>query len=386
MSYSYNQLCPVVFGEGAIEELGERVKGFGCKKVMCVYDSGVLAAGIAPKAEESLKKAGIEYVVFDKIQADPTDVLVDECGKLAIDSGVDGFVAVGGGSSMDCAKAASLLLKYPAPIKQYFTNPPSFLETPVPVVLIPTTAGTGSEVTQVCVITQTPENYKPSIFMRSTLAIVDPALTVTVPPSVTANTGLDAFTHCTEAITSNGHNPRSDLLAVAALQKIAKYLPVAYRDGKNMEARTQMSLAANWAGIAFADANVHVGHNLADGVSNAFHTPHGLNCIWCDAEVIKACAIPVPDKVKMIGEAIGVTFYGYETPEEIGQKTADAIRALMRVCGIKSPKEKGIDRQAFINCAKVAIQIDIGLQMCCPFKVTEEVMEDLYAKSYDNYQ
>lgn len=386
MSFQYNQLVPVVFGNGAIKDLGERVKALGCKKVICVYDGGVKAAGIAPKAEASLKAAGVEFVVFDKITADPTDILVNECGAFAKAAGVDGFVAVGGGSSMDCAKAAALLMNHPAPIQQYFTAPPSFLDCAVPVVLVPTTAGTGSECTQVCVITQTPENYKPSIFMRSTLAIVDPELTLTVPASVTANTGLDAFTHAAEAITAKGRNPRSELLAKAALEKIARYLPIACKNGADLEARYELCLAANWAGIAFADTDCHLGHNMADGISNAFHTPHGMNCIWVDPELMDACAAVVPDKVKVVGEAIGVTFTGTESNTEIGARTAAGIRALMKSVGLKSPKELGFDRQKFVDCYKVGMEIDLGLRLNCPFEVTADVMRDLYAKIYDNYQ
>lgn len=386
MSFKYEQLVPVVFGNGAINELGEKVKELGCKKVMCVYDGGVKAAGIAPKAEASLKAAGIDYVVYDKIQADPADTLVNECGAMANDAGVDGFVAVGGGSSMDCAKAASLLLNHPAPIEQYFTAPPSFLECCVPVIHVPTTSGTGSECTPVAVITCSADNSKPSVFMHSALAIVDPELTLTVPPTVTTNTGFDAFTHASEAITTKAPNPYSELIAHSALQKIAKNLPVAVKDGSNIEARYELSLASNWAGIAFSDASVHLGHNLADSISATFHTPHGQNCMWVNPEVIKFCATAVPDKVKLVGEAVGVVFDGTETPEKIGEKTADATRKLMKLCGLKSPKEMGLDRDRFIDCCKMAMEIDLGLRLSCPVEVTEEAVRGIYERTYDNYQ
>ncbi len=386
MAFQYNQLVPVLFGEGAINQLGEKVKELGCKKVICVYDGGVKAAGIAPKAEASLKAAGVDFVVYDKITADPADTQVDECGALAKEAGVDGFVGIGGGSSMDCAKAASLLMNHPAPIKQYFTAPPSFLDCTVPVILVPTTAGTGSECTQVCVITNTEDHSKPSIFMRSTLAIVDPELTYTVPASVTANTGLDAFTHAAESITAKGRNPRSELLAKTALEKIAKNLPAAVKDGTNKEARYELCLASNWAGIAFADTDCHLGHNMADGISVTFHTPHGLNCIWVNPELMKLCATVIPEKVQVVGEAIGVVFTGKETPVDVGEKTAAAIRALMKACGIKSPKEMGMDRQQFIDCYKMAMEIDLGLRLNCPVDVTPEIVRDLYQNIYDNYQ
>ena len=386
MSFQYNQLVPVLFGDGVINQLGEKVRELGCKKIMCVYDGGVKAAGIAPKAEESLRRAGVEFVVFDKITADPTDAQVNECGAMALAAGVDGFVAVGGGSSMDCTKAAALLMNHPGPIEQYFTGPPSFLECAVPVVLVPTTSGSGSEVTQVCVITQSSDHSKPSIFMHSTLAIIDPELTLTVPSTVTAITGLDAFTHASEAITANGRNPRSELMAASSIQKITKYLPISVADGANLDARRELSLASNWAGIAFADTDVHLGHNLADGISVTFHTPHGLNCIWVNPELMKSCALTVPEKVKVVGESVGAVFTGNETPEEIGEKTAAATRALMKACGLKSPKEMGLSRDEFINCYKMAMEIDLGLKFNCPFEVTADAVRGIYERTYDNYQ
>lgn len=386
MAFQYNQLAPVLFGDGAINLLGEKVKELGCKKVICVYDSGVLAAGIAPKAEASLKAAGIEYVVYDKISADPADTLVDECAEVARQAKVDGFVAIGGGSSMDCSKAAAVMYDRPGKVLDYLTNPPSMYEASVPVIHVPTTSGTGSEVTQVAVISDHRDGSKPSLFMLSKLAIVDPELTYTVPPTVTANTGLDAFTHAAESITALGRNPRSELLAKTALEKIKAYLPTAVKDGKNKEARYELSLAANWAGIAFADTNCHLGHNLADGISCTFHTPHGYNCIMVNPELMKRCATVVPREVKVVGEAIGVEFTGTETNEEIGQKTADGVRALMRECGIKSPKEMGMDREKFIDSYKMAMEMDLGLRLNCPFEATAEIVKDIYEKTYDNYQ
>ena len=156
--------------------------------------------------------------------------------------------------------------------------------------------------------------------------------------------------------------------------------------GKNAEARYELCLAANWAGIAFADTDCHLGHNMADGISNAFHTPHGMNCVWVSPELMNACANVVPREVSVVGEALGVQFTGQETPEEIGAKTAEAIRSLMHSVGLKSPKEMGFDRDTFINCYKVAMEIDLGLRLNCPFEATPEIVKDLYTRIYDNYQ
>jgi alcohol dehydrogenase class IV len=383
MVSKYSQGAPVYFGEGAIHELGERVKELGCKKVMCVYDAGVKAAGAGTKAEESLKAAGIDYLVYDKITGEPADYYVNECGTMAKEAGVDCFVGIGGGSSMDCAKASALLIENPAPIEQYFTAPPTFIHTNIPIILVPTTSGTGSECSPMCIITSGGE--KLSVFTNTRLAIIDPELTYTVPPSVTANTGLDAFTHAAEAITARNYNPHSELVGKAAIEKITKYLPIAVADGTNAEARRELALAANWAGIAFADTDAHLGHCLADSISKYFHSPHGYNCICVTPEVMRAAAKEVPEKVKIVGEAAGAKFDGNETPEEIGAKTATAIDVLRKACGYKGPKEYNMDRDTFLGMTAHTLTIDLGLRINYPGEVTPELCDEILKNSYDNY-
>ena len=381
MSSKYTQNVPVIFGEGAIRELGDKVKELGCSNVMCVYDSGVKAAGVNQRAEDSLKAAGIDYLVFDKITTEPFASLVNECGAMAKEAGVDCFVAIGGGSSMDLTKAASILVDYPGPIEQYFKAPPLFLKSSPKIILVPTTSGTGSEVTQVGIISL--DGMKPAIFTDTTLAILDPELTYTCPPSVTMNTGFDAFTHASEALTSNGSNPRSDVLAMAAISKIRKYVAKAVADGTDKEARREMALASNFAGIAFADTSCHIGHNLADGLSTEFHSPHGWNCIVVNAEVIRKCAPLVPEKVKRVGEAMGLTFDGTETPEQIGDMVAEEIYVMMREAGFKGPQEYGMDRDRFISSTRHMLDINPVLRDACPYEQTKEVCDELYAKSWD---
>ena len=382
--FEYNQLVPVMFGAGAIKELANKVSELGCKKVMCVFDSGVKASGIGEKALAILKNAGVNYIVFDKITADPPTDIMDEGGALARAEGVDCVVGIGGGSSMDAAKAIALLLTHDSPISQHLTLPPTFLKSSVPIILVPTTAGTGSECTQVCVLSDVQRNLKLAIFVRSTLAIVDPELTLTVPPSVTANTGLDAFSHAAESVTAKKWNPRSELLALAAIEKITKYLPVAFDDGSNLEARTQLALASNWAGIAFADTDVHFGHSMADGLSCMFHTPHGMNCAWATPETLVLVSSVVPEKVKLIGEAMGAEFDGSETPEQIGEITADLIRSLMKRVKLKSPKDFGFTREQVESAYETAFAS--GMRFNCPVEITPEIAKETMVKIYDNYQ
>ena len=383
----YLQAAPVLFGEGAIAQLGEQVKKLGCKKVMCVFDAGVKAAGISAKAEESLKAAGLDYIVFDEVAADPPDSMLDKAGQIGKDAGIDCVVGIGGGSSMDTAKAVSILQKHPAPITQYLNleGPPFTVDGGVPVILVPTSAGTGSEVTQMCIVSYVEKNMKLPIFTRSTLAIVDPELCRTAPPSVTANGGLDALAHAAEAITGANANPYSELLAVAAIERIAKYLPRACKDGNDMEARREMSLAANWAGIAFANTDVHIGHAAADSIAASYHTPHGYNCAMTTPAVQELAAQAVPEKVKLVGTALGVQFTGSETPAQIGKMTADACRALMRACGVKSLKDYGYDRDTIIQKGAPYVAAS-ALCVNFPMEVTLERATWVMTSVYDDYQ
>lgn len=386
MMCEYMQLTPVLFGEGAIGKLGEKVAAMGCHKALCVFDAGVKAAGIAEKAAASLEAAGVEYLVFDRVAADPPDTLMDEAGQIAKEAGVDCVIGVGGGSSMDTAKAISILQKHPAPISQYLNleGPPFTVDGGVPTILIPTSAGTGSEVTKMCVVTHTGRNIKIPIFTNSTLAIVDPELCRTAPPSITANGGLDALAHAIEAVTCVHSNPYSETLALAAVTRIAKYLPAACKDGNDMKARSEMSLAANFAGIAFCATDVQIGHAAADSIAASYHTPHGLNCAWVNAPVQELMAEVVPEKVKLVGAAMGVEFDGTETPTEIGRKTGAAIRKLTRDCGVKTLEEMGFERSVIVGGAGyVAANV---LTYNCPVQVDEAVAERILASAYDDYR
>jgi len=386
MIFNYSLHAPVIFGAGTVRQVGEKVKELGCKRALCICDEGVKNAGILGTVLAALEESGIETVVYDKVLADPPAPMVDEVGALVRECGADCVVGVGGGSSMDTAKAASVLYKHPGSISDYlnFSGPPYFLEGGLPVILLPTTAGTGSEATPISVISHLESNTKTAILTGVTQAIIDPELCRSAPPSVTANGGLDAFAHAAEAVTANRRTPFSELFGLAAIERIAKYLPRACRDGNDIEARSELSLAANWAGISFGLVNIHVGHAAADSISAGYHTPHGLNCAWATPAVMELCAETVPDKVALVGKAVGVAFSGDESHDEIGQKTGDAIRALMRECGVPTLKERGLDRETVLSGASVVA----GKGFCanCPTVINDESAGRLLAIIYDGYK
>lgn len=384
MIQQFSHSDTVLFGWGAISILGEKVKELGCKKPMCVLDKGIDGTGIPEKAIKSLKDVGLDPVIFSGVVADPPIETVDEGGALAKREAVDCIVGIGGGSSMDTAKAISILLTMPGEAKDYILAKPIFVDTKTPVILVPTTAGTGSEVTSVAIISRPDVNAKWSVFVNTTYAIVDPELTLTLPKGVTANTGLDALSHAMEAMTTVNWNPHSDVYAEAAIKKIAKYLPIAVDEPSNVEARTEMMLAANFAGLAFKDPITHVGHALADALSCNFHSPHGYNCAIALPTAMELVAPAMPEKMRVIAEAMGVKLSGKETGAELGKLVADSIRALMQRVGIKPLKDYGYDRDKVLSF--VPDVVSNHLSTYSPVKITEDVAKTILADIYDSYQ
>jgi alcohol dehydrogenase len=357
MAFSINHLTPVIFGNNVSSETGTRLKASGCTNVLCIYDRGVKDAGITDDIVESITALGIKSVLYDGVKADPPEYTIEEAAEIGRSERVDGVVAIGGGSSMDTAKAVNILLGNPSPISQYMvmgarTEPGKLL------FLLPTTSGTGSEVTPIAVITDSRENRKGGIMgpaCRATMAIVDPVLTTGMPPSITADTGMDAFSHAAEAITSSMANPMSDILAEKAINLICSYLPRAVKNGNDMEAREKMSFAAMIAGYAFADSIPHLGHAIGHTLGSMFHVPHGNGCGVALPEVMEYISDKIPAAVTRVGNAMGLDISDNLSPGEIGEKVADAIKDLNKQTGLKTLKEHKIDESALQGIAEAAM-------------------------------
>lgn len=386
MNYrEYSQAAPVIVGCGAVSVLGEKLKEHGCKKALIVTDPGVEKAGAAKKAADALKAAGIEYDIFDKVHADPTDDIVDKCAEMAMSIGADCLVGVGGGSSMDTAKAASILTSgNPGPARKYILGTPIAVDTTTPVFLVPTTTGTGSECTTVAVISIADLSVKWSVFVNTTLAIVDPELALTLPSDITASTGLDALAHATEALTNINWDVHSDLMAEGAIRKIGANLLKSYNEPDNLEARTEMAIAANWAGMAFKNPITHVGHAIGDALGCHFHIAHGLSCCLGLAATMKLVAPVVPDRMLRIAQYMGLNVTGNETGEQLGDIVAGEIYELMRKMKVQSLKSLGYTREQIIPLAKDVTENHLAHY--CPVEITMEVAEKLMADVYDNYQ
>lgn len=250
-------------------------------------------------------------------------------------------------------------------------------------VLIPTTAGTGSEVTNMAVLTDSRTGRKggpANNLLRANLAIVDPMLTVGMPPSVTAETGMDAFCHAAEAVTSGQANPMSDILGEKAISLVCKYLPRAVKNGSDIEARTNMSFAAMAAGYAFNDAITHIGHSIGHTLGAMFHVPHGNACAVAIPEIMEFVAEGTPAGIRRLGMAMGLKTDDSISPQEAGVMVRDAIRALNKEIGIKTLKQLKIEESALPEIARRGVTE--GPAMFSPRKVNSDDLLKILQKAY----
>src|SRR5438552_4702147 len=264
---------------GAIQELGNEASQLAMRRPLLVTAAGVKAAGLLEVALESLRRSDVEPVVFDKVRANPGVSLVDEGAAEYRAQGCDGLVAIGGGSSMDTAKGIGVVAAHEGSIVEYeWGRSPIHSRIP-PMIAVPTTAGTGSEVTLWAVITDPKRKIKFNVggtpHIASWVAVIDPELTVKLPPGVTAGTGMDALAHAVECFTMSYHQPFTDAVALLAMEYVAKYLRVAFSQANNLEARYHMSAAAMLAGLAYGTDSAGAAHSMSQTAGGVHDAPHG---------------------------------------------------------------------------------------------------------------
>ncbi len=382
MPFTINHLTSVLFGEGVSAQTGEKLKEHGVKKVLFVYDQGLKSTGITEKIIKNIEKENIKVIEFDDVKPDPPVETIDEAGELARRENVDAVLGIGGGSSMDTAKAVNVLLGNPGSIKDYLD--PAVPQKPGKIVFaIPTTSGTGSEVTNIAVVSNKEAGLKQGILGPNTtakLAIVDPELTLGLPPGLTAAGGMDAFSHAAEAYTGFLSNPMTDLLSIEAIRLIAKYLPVAVKEGSNIEARSKLSFASTIAGMSFNEAMVHLGHAIAHSMGAVHHIPHGLGCGLAVPMALEYLSDTIPDKLRNIGNAMELELGSDLTNEELGKTVADAIRNMNKEMGLPGLNALGFDEDALANIVHEATR-DICWSLL-PKKIDESEALGLLKKEY----
>jgi alcohol dehydrogenase len=277
--FEFNTVSRLVNGSGSALELSTELRRLGVNRPLLVTDPGLMSIGLVQPVIDALEQEGVASVVFDQVREDPPEAVVLAAAELGRGRDIDGVVAVGGGSSMDVAKVVAVLLGGEQQLSELY-GVGLVTGTRLPLVLVPTTAGTGSEVTPVAVIT-TGETTKAGVsspVLLPDVALLDAGLTLGLPPAVTAMTGVDAMVHAIEAYTSRHQkNPISDHLARQALELLSRNIRTAVHDGQNLEARENMLLGACLAGQAFANAPVAAVHALAYPLGGHYHIPHGLS-------------------------------------------------------------------------------------------------------------
>jgi alcohol dehydrogenase class IV len=268
----------VVRGIGAVEQLGEEAKALGAKRALVITDKNLAEAGLVEKVEEPLKSAGIEVDVLDEGMPDPTVKFVEKGTEIIRNGNFGVIIGLGGGSNIDAAKAMSVMASNPGSICDYegsdkFSNPP------MPIIAVPTTAGTGSEVTYASVVTDTDRDYKFVVWsslIPPRVAILDPQMPATAPVMIRISAGMDALTHAVESYVSKNANPYSESLALSAIKLVSDNLRQSIADASNAEAMANMQLAANMAGMAFTNTRLGIVHAIALPPSALFHIPHGI--------------------------------------------------------------------------------------------------------------
>ena len=336
----------VIYGENALENAKPVLKAMG-KKALIVTDSFMVRLGNVKKLEAILDDLGIKYFVFDGVNSEPTDIIINSGLDAYNKEKCDFLIAVGGGSPIDAMKAIGAVKSNGGSINDYMgkiiTKP-----TP-PMAAIPTTSGTGSEATQFTIITNTEKNIKMLLkgaVLMPDLAIDDPAFTLTAPQTVTAATGLDALCHAAEAYTSRKAQPLTDEFALSAIKKIFKYLPICFREGQNVKAREQMSLAALEAGAAFNNASVTIIHGMSRPIGAMFHVPHGISNAMLMAECFKYVYDGAYERFADMARAIGAA-KEKDDDKKAAAKFISACEELCKICEIPTLEQYGINKDEF---------------------------------------
>jgi len=268
----------IVMGPGALDQLADEARALKAKKVLIVTDQGLIEAGLVKQAQAVLEKADIKYAVFGDVEADPRYEIVADCVAMIRAENADLIIGFGGGSPIDIAKVSAVMAINEGPISQYF-GIDLIPQAGLPTLIIPTTAGTGSEVTPIAILSDHTQKLKKGIVSQHlfpSAALLDPELTLGLPAPVTAATGMDALIHAIESFTSKNATSISDMLARQAMQLIAKNIRTAYTDGSNLVARSNMLEGSLLAGMAFCNAGVTAVHAFAYPIGAEFHIPHGV--------------------------------------------------------------------------------------------------------------
>lgn len=381
MDYSVFQ-CPkkIIYGKDTVNFIGSEATVFGNKAMIVTGKHSSKKTGALDKVYYSLKDQGIDPVIFNKVESDPSVITVREGVKAGKKEKVDFIVALGGGSAMDAAKAISMAIGNGGDILDYEKVQPKTYG--IPIIAVPTTAGTGSEVSKFSIITDTERKIKMLIssnFIIPEVAILDPLLTMMMPPQVTAATGMDAFTHAIEAYISKAAQPMSDTFAIKAIKIISSNISRSVLKG-DIEAREKMLLGQMYAGLAFSNASTALVHSMSRPLGAYYKVPHGMANAILLTEVMKFNRASCAERFKVIAEAMGENVEG-KSVREASLIAVDTIKSIFLETGLPvSLKEVGVDKDNFRKMAEDAMESKTTALN--PRKPTVEQLVEIYEKIY----
>jgi alcohol dehydrogenase class IV len=372
----------ILAGMGAFERLGPEAKGIGATKTLVVTDKGVIGSGIGKKTKDILEKEGIGVEIYDQVLSDPDIACFETCLGMAKNQKFDLIIGVGGGSSMDIASITSVMLTNPGTVYDYFGV--NLAKNPgIPAILIPTTSGTGAEVTPNAILTDTKEKLKKAVvspYILPRVAIVDPLLAVSMPPSVTSSSGIDALTHAVESFTSNNANILTDLFAKEAMILIGRSIRTAVANGNNLEARYDMSIGSLYAGISLANAGVTAVHALAYPLGGTFNIAHGIANGLLLPYVMEFNVLGNIPKFAQIAQFLGEKVDHLPLLEQAYQ-APKAVKAIYRDLKIpQSLTELKVPKEGIPALAKAAINVT-RLMGNNPRAMTIQDIEKIYEKA-----
>ena len=357
MAQIFNTVRRIASGFGSLETLGDEIKRLKGTKVLIVTDPGIKSAGLVDLVAGTLDRAKIIYHIFTEVEPDPKIEVVFSSLAAAKNFGPDLIVGLGGGSSLDISKVTSVMMTNAGPIEKYF-GMELVPEPGIPLILIPTTAGTGSEMTPICVLSDTANKVKKGIVsehMFARTALLDPQLTLGLPPHITAMTGMDALVHAIESYTGVRATIFTDTLNLQAICLVATNLRKAYAHGENREARENMLNASCLAGMAFSNTQNGLDHALALAIGGKFHLPHGLLTAFILPWVMEYNLLANPEKFIQIARAFGENPDGF--PEVEGARlSVRAIKSLLDDLGISYKlSDYGVPQEEIPAIAKAAV-------------------------------
>lgn len=372
-----------VVGTNVLSEAAPLLKKMG-NKAFIVTGRHVAVSDMMKQLTALLDKNGIDCVIFDGITGEPTDTMIENGVEMLKSSGCDFIIGIGGGSPLDSAKAIAAMAVNEGSIADY--NGKEITGEILPLAAIPTTAGTGSEATKFTVITDSEKGIKMLLkgdVLVPKLAIVDSSFTVGAPKLVTSATGLDALTHAVEAYTSRKAFSMTDTLAVSAVKRIMKYLPIAYKEPDNSLAREQMSIAALEAGICINNSSVTIVHGMSRPIGALFHVPHGMSNAMLLKECLSFAVSGAYEKFANLGRETGVASDS-DSDETAAEKFIDSLQNICDVCEIPTLEQYGIDRDEYYS--KISKMATDAVASGSPANTVKEVTVDdcieIYKKLY----